>query len=370
MSAQVSVDSFFCTNAYVDVATCGCLSRYTSGQVFHYPGFSYHADRERLSADIVRSVTREMCWEAVMRVRCTTGLRASNFYGNFFIRGTDLLGLPNVNSDTAFNVELKHDEALPPTGVVGIQAALLYTTSEGERRIRVHTMQVPVTTALADVFRDVDIDALCNLLSKMALDNALRTGIASARRYLHRSVVDVVRAYRNAAAVGYAPSVSVNPLGLPECLGLLPLYSMALQRSTLYRGATDIRVDERASMVYRMLSMSTAATRRYIYPSLYPLHDMGEMDGRPLDADEPRTDAAGVPIATMGSRATRMPNVRCCCCCCCCVLCCGCGCAYAQLTCAPPPARVRVRRVSDERRRLPPGQRRRDAHVRGAGRAA
>jgi hypothetical protein len=27
----------------------------------------------------------------VMRVRCTRGMRISNFYGNFFIRGTDLL---------------------------------------------------------------------------------------------------------------------------------------------------------------------------------------------------------------------------------------------------------------------------------------
>jgi protein transport protein SEC24 len=37
-----------------------------------------------------------------MRVRATRGLRFSNFYGNYFIRGTDLLALPNCTSDSTF----------------------------------------------------------------------------------------------------------------------------------------------------------------------------------------------------------------------------------------------------------------------------
>lgn len=118
----------------------------------------------------------------------------SNFYGNFFIRGTDLLALPNVTEDTAFNLEIQHEvrrsrrlgtlcvcwrlwmcflfgrgghgyryrvrvcchqEALLPGSVIGIQAALLYTTSSGERRINVHTMSLPVTTVLTELFKKV-----------------------------------------------------------------------------------------------------------------------------------------------------------------------------------------------------------------------
>ena len=79
----------------------------------------------------------------------------TNFYGNFFIRGTDLLALPNVTQDTAFNVELAHEEVLTPGTVIGIQAALLYTTSSGERRINVHTMAAPVSQLLADLFKKV-----------------------------------------------------------------------------------------------------------------------------------------------------------------------------------------------------------------------
>lgn len=35
-------------------------------------------------------------WEAVMRIRCSKGLRVSGFHGHFFIRSTDLLALPQV----------------------------------------------------------------------------------------------------------------------------------------------------------------------------------------------------------------------------------------------------------------------------------
>lgn len=35
-------------------------------------------------------------WEAVMRVRCSRGLRVSSFHGPFFVRSSDLLALPQV----------------------------------------------------------------------------------------------------------------------------------------------------------------------------------------------------------------------------------------------------------------------------------
>lgn len=35
-------------------------------------------------------------WEAVMRVRCSRGLRIASFHGPMFVRSTDLLALPQV----------------------------------------------------------------------------------------------------------------------------------------------------------------------------------------------------------------------------------------------------------------------------------
>ena len=38
--------------------------------------------------------------------RCTRGLTLHTFHGNFFVRSTDLLSLPNVNPDAGFGMQV------------------------------------------------------------------------------------------------------------------------------------------------------------------------------------------------------------------------------------------------------------------------
>ena len=47
-----------------------------------------------------------------MRVRATRGIRITNFYGNYLLRGTDLLALPNCTADSSFAVDLGYDEVI------------------------------------------------------------------------------------------------------------------------------------------------------------------------------------------------------------------------------------------------------------------
>jgi hypothetical protein len=73
----------------------------------------------------------------------------------------------------------------------------------------VHTLARPITTLLPDLFKHADCDAVANIMAKVALDNCLRNGFVPARKYLHKTLVDIVRAYRLAssgAALGMAPS--------------------------------------------------------------------------------------------------------------------------------------------------------------------
>ena len=53
-----------------------------------------------------------------MRVRATRGMRITNFYGNYFIRGTDLLALPNCTADTSFALDMAYDESMLAAQVV------------------------------------------------------------------------------------------------------------------------------------------------------------------------------------------------------------------------------------------------------------
>jgi hypothetical protein len=54
--------------------------------VYYYPSFHAGRDGKRLSAELTRNLTRPTAWEAVMRIRCSRGLKISSFHGHFFNR--------------------------------------------------------------------------------------------------------------------------------------------------------------------------------------------------------------------------------------------------------------------------------------------
>jgi len=60
-----------------------------------------------------------------MRVRATRGIRFSNFYGNYFVRGTDLLALPNCTADSSFSLDMAYDESVLAAQVPIIFMAVL-----------------------------------------------------------------------------------------------------------------------------------------------------------------------------------------------------------------------------------------------------
>lgn len=53
------------------------------------------------------------------------------FHGNFFVRSTDLLSLPNVSPDAGFAMQVSIEDPLQESTVSCFQAALLYTSSKG-----------------------------------------------------------------------------------------------------------------------------------------------------------------------------------------------------------------------------------------------
>ncbi|KAJ2939656.1 hypothetical protein O0L34_g14375 [Tuta absoluta] len=116
------------------------MSKFSAGTVYHIPLFkaSRAWQTEQLQRTLTRYLTRKIGFEAVMRVRCTRGISIHTFHGNFFVRSTDLLSLPNVSPDAGFGMQLTIEESLSDLQQVCFQAALLYTSSKG---MRIHTIK-------------------------------------------------------------------------------------------------------------------------------------------------------------------------------------------------------------------------------------
>lgn len=202
-----------------------------------------------------------------MRVRCTRGLAIHTFHGNFFVRSTDLLSLPNVNPDAGFGMQISYDESLGETKTVCFQAALLYTSSKGERRIRVHTLCLPVSSSLTDIIYSADAQAIIGLISKMAVDRSLQSSISDARDAFINASCDIFSAFRLAQNVKQMS----GQLLAPTNLSLLPLYMLALLKHTAFRTGTSTRLDDRVFAMCELKSLPLDHLIRYIYPDLYHL---------------------------------------------------------------------------------------------------
>lgn len=57
-------------------------------------------------------------------------------------------------------------EKLPERGEAYLQFALLYSTVDGQRRVRVHTLALPITQSLGTAFRGADLDAYVSYVSR------------------------------------------------------------------------------------------------------------------------------------------------------------------------------------------------------------
>lgn len=157
---QVSIDVFAGAAQYADVATLSSLCIVTGGQFFFYPAFHGAGPlAEALYGDIFHDLTRETGFEAVLRVRVPQGARVAAFHGNFTLTNTDLMVAPVCHADTTAVLEFAIESTLAMPAFP-IQSALLYTNARGERRIRVHTLSLPVSNVLAHLFERVNQDVV------------------------------------------------------------------------------------------------------------------------------------------------------------------------------------------------------------------
>ncbi|XP_022618156.1 protein transport protein Sec24A isoform X5 [Seriola dumerili] len=269
---QVAVDLFLLSSQYCDLASLGCISRYSAGSVHYYPSYHHQhnpAQVERFQKDLKRYLTRKIGFEAVMRIRCTKGLSIHTFHGNFFVRSTDLLSLPNVNPDAGFAVQMSIEENLDDMQVVSFQAALLYTSSKGERRIRVHTLCLPVVNSLSDIFAGADVQAITGLLACMAVDRSVTASLSDARDAMTNAAIDSLSSYRQSVLTIQQPGLLA-----PACLRLFPLYILALLKQKAFRTGTSTRLDDRVFAMCQLKYQPLAYTMLMIHPALYRVDDL------------------------------------------------------------------------------------------------
>lgn len=237
VEAGIGVDFFMMpyNGAYVDVATVGYISETTGGSTYHYSNLVVLRDSKKLQADISHAFHRETGYQAVMKVRCSSGLQVSGYHGNFLQRsgGAADVEFGTVDEDKALVVMFSYDGKIDPRLGAHFQSALLYTTKSGERRVRCSNVVAAVGETGREVIRWADQDAIVGVLAReggwslleiLIYTNAIHSAVSrmaekspkDIRFALAEKCIDILASYRKTASSKAPPGQLVLPERLKE----------------------------------------------------------------------------------------------------------------------------------------------------------
>uniref|UniRef100_A0AAR2M2T9 SEC24 homolog C, COPII coat complex component n=1 Tax=Pygocentrus nattereri TaxID=42514 RepID=A0AAR2M2T9_PYGNA len=260
------VDLFLFPNQYVDVATLGVVPTSTGGSVYKYTYFQAQSDQERFLNDLRKDIQKKVGFDAVMRVRTSTGIRATDFFGSFYMSNTTDVELAGLDCDKTVTVEFRHDDKLSEETGALMQCAVLYTSCSGQRRLRIHNMAVNCCAQLADLYRNCETDTIINFFAKYAYRCVLNNPTKNVRDSLVNQCAQILACYRKNCA---SPS-SAGQLILPECMKLLPVYLNCVLKSDVLHPGADVSLDDRAYLRQLVSAMDVAESHVFFYPRLLP----------------------------------------------------------------------------------------------------
>lgn len=162
------------------------------------------------------------------------------------------------------------EESLSDVQSVCFQAALLYTSSKGERRIRVHTLCVPTAATLPEILNSADQQCIIGLLAKMAVNRSMESSLSDAREALVNVAIDVISTYKLSLNL----NTGASGLLVPNCLKLLPLYISALLKFVAFKTGGSTRLDDRVKAMCDMKAKPLCYLLQNVYPDLYPVHNL------------------------------------------------------------------------------------------------
>ncbi|KAJ3484683.1 hypothetical protein NLI96_g5487 [Meripilus lineatus] len=104
----IGVSMFLGMSKVIDVASIGVVASGTGGELFFHPRFDPTRDGPVLSSQLHHLLTRQTIYNAVMKIRCSHGLRISKVFGNYYENPASDIEFGVLDEDKAVSVQLEH----------------------------------------------------------------------------------------------------------------------------------------------------------------------------------------------------------------------------------------------------------------------
>ncbi|KAF9237386.1 hypothetical protein BU15DRAFT_88812 [Melanogaster broomeanus] len=265
----IGVSMFLGMSKAIDIGSIGIVPSTTGGELFFHPRYHPYRDQIALSSQLRRLITRTTAFSCMMRIRCSQGLQVNKYYGNFQQRSPTDLGIGVFDADKAVSALIEHAQTLDERQYAYLQCAVLYTTIDGQRRVRTSNLALQVAALAGNVFRYADMDALVCHLARDSMASLVSRRMAHIREDLTDKCSSILLGYRRNCAAATAPSQLI----IPEAFRGLLLYTLAITKSKPLKGR-NVSADVRNYYAHKILSMGVRSTMQHLYPRLLALHDL------------------------------------------------------------------------------------------------
>ncbi|KIY47838.1 vWA-like protein [Fistulina hepatica ATCC 64428] len=265
----IGVSMFLVPSQFMDIGSIGAVSSVTGGQLFYHPRFEPQKDGAIMESQLRRLVSRRTGYNCMARVRCSNGLRVSSYNGNFCKQSVTDISFGVLDADKAFSACLEHTRTLDTRDFAYVQLAVLYTTVEGERRVRTCNLALPVAELAANVFAGADMDAVASHLARTATAYISSEKLSNIREDVTDGCAGILFGYRQHCAV----AVRGSQLIIPERLKGMLAYALAINKTKPLKDRS-VSADVRNYYAHRILSMNARALVQHLYPRVMALHDL------------------------------------------------------------------------------------------------
>nr|QIE48582.1 hypothetical protein [Trametes gibbosa] len=275
-SEGVGVSVFLGMGRPIDVGSIGIVSTLSGGELYFHPKFDPAKDGVMLSSQLMRLLSRTTAYSCSMRIRTSNGLRVSSQLGNFYESAAADLEFGTIDADKAISVALEHTRTLDESQFAFIQAALLYTTVAGQRRVRTFNVALRVAALAGNVFQYADMDATLSYMIREAISKMSSQKILHIHEDLTEKCALILYAYRKFCAASAAPTQLI----LPEAFRTLPLYILGMTKTKPLKGR-NVTADVRNFHAHKIMAMSARSIMFHLYPRMLAVHDLNDQIALP-----------------------------------------------------------------------------------------
>ncbi len=282
----LSIDIFINCEKDINLYTLNQLTDYTNGTIQLFKNFNYEEDYIRLYNQIRKSLLRTNGNESEMRIRFSNGYKIQNFFTRTLVTTNNniLFIFPSINSEQSYQISIDLNEEENKfkkeslnninnsvfeneyEDFLFIQSALLYSSGDGNKRIRLHNLCIPLTNDINEILKGINYESLICMNMKIGID----------RLYKYFSLSDSVIFLRNNFNL-FIDFFFNYQKELTDNLKFYPIYFLGMIKNIIFNfNEIENKCDIDYSNYYRIRiqKLPNEEILSFIYPNIYPLKNL------------------------------------------------------------------------------------------------